>query len=380
MSHRPEITWFANSHDHSVHYIKLGLMRLHRAGEIVFRERPNATAGDLLPAPVRAHPHRRTAVLRVRDGARARLIVLDGEDSIFQTSPLIQWCDLYFSCTYRSRFFSGDSFDLELPWQTDGELDHYQREYGRLQQAFAPHLHKGRPLVPIGPDLDAALPMTWVGARWRGVKHRLSKLRAPWIDWSAQHERFEHRWARLLALRTSEPDVDVVLKDSLWGWPRHRRALHERLSALADRFTIHSELHYREPFAYELGGMPAPNADDYPIRAGGGVPGAYESMLARSRVGVFATGFHFGCRSIVMFAWMQGLRVLSDPFSFESMIDLRELGTRFNDDGDWKSLENLLDETRNERSAERVARQQAFDRLLDPSRCARQLLETTLGA
>ena len=42
MLDRPEVTWFANSHDHSVHFIKLGLMRLHRAGDIVLRERPNA--------------------------------------------------------------------------------------------------------------------------------------------------------------------------------------------------------------------------------------------------------------------------------------------------------------------------------------------------
>lgn len=33
----------------------------------------------------------------------------------------------------------------------------------------------------------------------------------------------------------------------------------------------------------------------------------YEQLLASSRLGVFATGFHYGWRTIVTFAWAVGL-------------------------------------------------------------------------
>lgn len=122
MPAKPGVTWFANSYHHSIRYIKLGRMRMHRAREIVLRERPNDTAHNLLLTAVREHCHRRTGALQIRHHSRSRRVHA--------------------------------------------------------------HLHKARPPIPIGPDLDVALPHSWQGARGRGLRHRVTKLNRPWIDWA----------------------------------------------------------------------------------------------------------------------------------------------------------------------------------------------------
>ena len=377
---RPVVTWFANNHEHSLHYAKFGLMAMARAGEIRFLECPNATASaDLLPEAVRCHQHRRTVAVRITHGASSRLVILDGEDSIFQTSPLIEHCDLYFSCSYRRKFFEGAPFDLTLPWQTDCELAHYQKKYTDLQNQFGTHLCKGRAFVPIGPNLEWERPNGFFKAKTLALRHRLSQLRAPWIDWGVQCDRFERRWAHLHTLRSQQPVHDVVLKDSLWGWPRHRVALHRQLAELSADFSIRAELHYRVAAPCELGTHPAPDPADFPMTTGGGVTGDYESLLAASRLGVFATGFHYGCRNIVTLSWFLGLRTLVDPPSFEAIYDFTEVGARPHISGSWAELPTELRAAREETPNTRRARQQRFDEVASPSCAARHLIEQALA-
>ncbi|QJE94281.1 hypothetical protein [Luteolibacter luteus] len=376
-----EVIWFRNSHDHSVHYFKLGLMRLARQGEIRFREMRNEEAGELLPAKLREHKHRRTATLSIREGnGKPRIVVLDGEDSIFQLSPLIESCDRYFSCTYRRRFFEGEDFDLALPWQTEDELSHYRDRYRKLQQDYRAHMPKARPLMPIGPDLEWTGPVGGLERKLQSLRHRISKLRAPWLDWQPQHESFEKRWSHFERLRALPVDYDVSLKDSLWGWPRHRTALHRELARHADRYQIRTDLTFRNPLDFELGQHPAPDPKDYPMKSGGGVTGNYEEQIARSRLGVFATGFHYGCRSIVTLAWLLGVRTFSDPLSFESIYDFDELGgLSIHRSGDWSELAQELETARNEAPSARLERQATFDRIASPERAARWILEETLA-
>jgi hypothetical protein len=134
------------------------------------------------------------------------------------------------------------------------------------------------------------------------------------VDWSPQFQRFTARWAQIQALRTLEPQLDVALLDSLWGWPRHRIALHHQLAALAEQgYAIRSRLDYRKPEPYELGDAPTPHPDHFPMQVGATIHGNYEQLLAASRLGVFATGFHYGWRNIVTLAWSLGLQTLQDP-------------------------------------------------------------------
>jgi len=379
---RPSVIWFGNPHEHSLHYVKFGFMQLARRGELRFREIDNARApADLLPEPIRRHAHRRTVAVSLADGAHRRIVVLDGEDSLFQTSPLIASCDAYFTSTYHRRFFAGEPFACALPWQTEPEIAWYRQEYARLQTCFAPHLTKARPLAPLGPALEWTRPPGYVRGKLDALRHRLSLLRAPAVDWGLQHARFERRWAHLLALRRMPLRHDIVLKDSLWGWPRHRIALHRQLAALAPSADIRAELHYHAPTHHAGPADPSLRPEDYPLVTGGGVSGDYEALLASSRLAVFATGFHWGCRNIVTLAWFLGLKVLSDPFLHETWFDFRELGTEYTQGtGDWREIDALLARySRADAIADRPRIQAAFDGLMSPEICARRVLADTFA-
>ena len=271
-------------------------------------------SADALPAVLCKHHHRRTALVEVRHGSTRRLVVLDGEDSIFQTSPY----DFYgVTCTSRAATAVSSSRANTLTSLCPGRrkaipiiMSESTPDFSRISAHTCTRDYQ---TCLIGPDLDCPLPPSWWRDRLRGIKHRVSKLNAPWIDWGAQAHRFEHRWAQLLALRTSQPDMDVVLLDTLWGWPRHRRHLHDRLGELSPKFDIRAAASL--PRTPSLRNRRCHAATTYRQitlwrSSGDGVKGPKE-LLARSRVGVFATGFHYGCRSIVSFAWMQGLKVLS---------------------------------------------------------------------
>lgn len=354
-------------------------MCLDKAGEICFKEILNASApAELLPPAIRQHQHRRTVAIRISDGARSTLVVLDGEDSLFQTSSLIEHCDLYFSCTFRKKFFNREPFDLELPWQTECELRPYREKYQAVQERFRAHLKKGRLFVPIGPNMEPNLPLNFLNAKVLNLRHRIAKLKAPWLDWGVQFSRFERRWEHLRHLRAKTPIHDVILKDSLWGWPRHRIALHQRLRELSSDFKIGAELHYRVAEPYELGTHPAPVREDFPQIVGQGVAGDYETQLASSRIGVFATGFHYGCRNIVTLAWFLGMRTLVDPQSFEAIYKFEEVGERIHRSGTWAELAAELAAARAELPSERVSRQNRFDQVASPLCAARYLITESL--
>lgn len=378
----PTITWFSNPHEHSLHYVKYGFMRLADKGEIQLSEIPNRLADRAqdLPQEIRNHTHRRTVAVRISHPEKSQLVVLDGEDSIFQTSPLIQWCDLYFSCSYRKHFFENEDFDLGYTWQNENEILFYKKAYKSLQDKYAEHLHKGRPLYPIGPSMEWKEKLNFWERRLRNLRHRYSNRNAPFINWRLQYERFRKRWDRLLSLRSSPIKYDIVLKDSLWGWPQHRHNLHKKLQSLAGKYEIRSELNYSPKWGKSHPDEVHPEEGEFPIIVGGGIQDNYEKMLSESRIGVFATGFHWGCRNIVTLAWLLGLKVLSDPFIFQSWFDFEELGVEFTQSGDWSEIEEVL--ARFDAEAAQVERnriQNSFDRLMGPEVAARRVIDCAIN-
>lgn len=375
---KPAVTWFRNRHEHSLHYAKFGLMQLARAGEITFREIAIQHSGDLLPEVFRTYDYARGVTVNVEEGRARRLLYLDGQDSIFQLSPLLREVDLYFTCTYHRPFFEGQPFSLGFPWQTECELSHYRQLYATLQTQYAPFLSRVRPFLPIGPGMTMAEDRSWLGQKLHNLRWRWSQRKAPWVEWCFQFARFQKRWEQLRQLRQEEPQLDIALRDSLWGWPRHRVALHKKLSRLSNRFQIQAELHYRKPFDYEIGTHPAPVPADFPLKTNGGVTSDYETQLARSRLAVFATGFHFGCRSIMTLAWLLGLKTYLDPLIFESTFPFAELEPDFNESGDWSTLEASLEAAQQETSSDRQRRQQIFDRVASPHVGASYLIEESL--
>lgn len=379
MQNQPVITWFSNNHEHSLHWIKLGLMRLSETGCIQLYDIPCHLARGELPDHWVTHSYRRLVALKVKFEKKEILVLLDGEDSVFQTSPLILDCDYYFSCAFHKPFFSGAPFSMALPWQSKSELSFYIDSYRHLQAEFSEHLYKAYPLGPIGPELESAPAMNWSRQKMRNVRHRLRRLLTPTLNWSYQHRRFESRMQALARLRKVQPIHDVVLRDSLWGWPRHRIALHARLAALNGRFDIRTLLTWRKAEDYELGDETAPDPGTFPRTAGFAIPPDYEAGLAASRLGVFATGFHYGCRSITTLAWYLGLRTYVDPLSFDSGVDLTGLDIAVNHEGNWPQLEHFLDVAASEPIQERERRQNIFDQELAPERLAARMLDVITG-
>jgi len=373
---KPRITWFTNNHEHSTHYIKFGLMQMAEAGEIVLREVPVVAAGALLPSELVHHPYRRLVVLLVENGSRRKLVAIDGEDSPFQLSNVIEYVDLYFTCTYAPCFYESRTFEFALPWQTESELSHYRQLQFEITERYGHHFHKVRPSAPMGPNLDV-----WqehpnlLRRRWHNLRHKIRSALTPWTDWRPQYQRFQKRWNQILDLRHQPILYDVVLKDSLWGWPRHRIELHRELAQLAaNGAAICSELNYRQAFAYELGDHAAPDPDLFPMVSGGDIGADYEAMLAASRLGVFATGFHYGWRNIVTFAWALGLKTLQDPFLYTFLFDPAPFYQSLGAEG-WQNLGQIICAARLETSAERQCRWILYDKEAAPQRLSALLLD-----
>jgi hypothetical protein len=231
--------------------------------------------------------------------------------------------------------------------------------------------------VPIGPELESEAPLSPSRQRLHNLRYRIRKAFTRTIDWLPQYERFEKRWDKLHELRTLEPRYDVVLKDSLWGWPHHRMALYRKLAALSGTFEIRAELHYREPEAYELGDHLSPDPANFPFKTGAGITGDYEEMLAASRLGVFATGFHWGCRNIVTLAWFLGLPVYMDKPLFEAIYDFSDFKLFYNETDSWSQMEEHLKNLST--PAEKEKYQAVFDRIASPEAAARHILSTVFN-
>lgn len=107
----------------------------------------------------------------------------------------------------------------------------------------------------------------------------------------------------------------------------------------------------------------------------------YEKMLASSRLGVFATGFHFGWRNIVTLAMMVGLPIYCDHFLITHRQNYEGYTLFKNEPGDWRIIEELL---LTYRDADRLletkrSNQRFFDRHLSPEVVAGNLIADTLG-
>jgi hypothetical protein len=374
----PQVTWYRNGHEQSVQLHKFGLMQLAAAGRIRLRELPVTAAAAELPPELVAHPWRRLVVIAVEHGGERRLAAIDGEDSPFQLSDVLRHVDRYFTCTYAPCFYEERRFGFALPWQTAAERRPYEEWQERVTDRLGHLFHRVRPTAPIGPALPDIRKDPWLTTRLRHLRTKVRRGFTASIDWRPQLAGFEARWSQLQHWRGLQPSADVVLKDSLWGWPRHRIALHRELARLAsDGWTVRAELHHRQVEPYELGDQPPPDPAAFPLLVGGGVGPGYETALAASRVGVFATGFHYGWRNIVTLCWAIGLPVLCDPIPYRFPFDHRPLLSWTG--GDWSDLEARLLTLAVPDAAARQRRLAHFDAVCSPLAVGQQLLDDCLG-
>jgi len=124
--------------------------------------------------------------------------------------------------------------------------------------------------------------------RLANLRHKLQLRLQGTVDWLPQFQHFTARWVQIQALRTLEFQLDVALLVSLWGWPRHRIALHRQLAAIAEQsYAIRSRLDYLKPEPTNLDMFPRLRPVTFSCRLG---PPSSVTMSSCSRppVSVFS--------------------------------------------------------------------------------------------
>lgn len=374
------VSWFRNGHEHRNYWLRFGLMRLHRAGAIIYRERPltDCVSAGFDPAMVR-HEHRHTSLIAIEASKSKVRCIVDSEDSFFCMAGILSHADRYFCAGYNDAFFREKAFEPPYAWLKPAEVVRYAARASEIVSSQGAFFDRVRPFVPIGPDTARKSPVGRLNQRLRNLEHKLATRRSSDEPWRHAWQDFEVRYAQLLALRGLPAEQDIVLHDTLWGWPRHRVALHRQLADL-DRqgYRIHSRLNWAEPSEWDGSSAKPLDPTDFPMLTG--KIDNYEAMLAGSRLAVFATGFHWGWRNIMTLALMLGLPVLVDRLFLQPWFDLDQFDIMQNDAENWSGLKAALD-SMDAPACKRIAErnQSAFDNLLTPEKVAEYFIGAALA-
>ncbi len=374
------VKWFNNSHEHRNYWLRYGFMRLCRQGRLSYEEHPLAACVNSgFDAAVAAHEHRHTSVVSIEQGTQRVRCVVDSEDSFFYMSPLVRYADCYFCSGYNRRFFTQGTFIPPYAWQEPSEVEFYVRRARELVDDYGRHFGRVRPFVPICPDLNLKTSPGAAELKLRNAYDKFLRRVSSKTSWFFTFVDFERRHRKLLNLRKAPLRYDIVAQDTLWGWPRHRYSLHIQLRALAESGrTVHARLRWSDPVPMDGSDRRPVAAADFPFETGH--VGDFESMLASSRLAVFATGFHWGWRSIMALALMWGLPVHADRLLLEPWFDMREFAMTWNDGPDWAGIRGALDAVTDEEHARIGERNRAaFDALLAPEKVAEYVLRTALA-
>jgi hypothetical protein len=374
-----EVTWFRHNDEHRNELLRYGFMRLAKAGRIRYREVPlsEATSAGFSPGVTASPPHH-ASVLSVCSGGNRLRCLVDSEDSFYWMSPLISEVDLYLCAGFNAEFFQGKEFPRPNDWQSEDEVSYYRRTAAELIGRYGPHFSKVRPFVPIGPNLGDREQIGAALRKIRNARHKIGSRLSDGMYWQLDYEAYSRRYAQLLALRRAPLKYDVVINDSLWGWPARRISLHNELDALKDRFAIHAKLSWAPPVSFDASDRLGLRAAEFPRMIGQITD--YEEMLASSRLGIFATGFHWGWRSIMTLTMLFGIPVLTDRLLLQPWFDMEQFDLTFNDADDWSCIaESLKNISAEDWRARRERNAHLYDTLMAPEAVASYVVETARG-
>lgn len=373
------VYWFDNPYEHRNHWLKLGLMRLHWQGRLELHLHPlhEAVKNGFSPKAVeRAYRHIAYLVLE-KDNRKINVLV-DSEDSFIQLCPLIKEVDIYFKAGFNTNFHRHQRFIDPLPWQSEEDIRWYREESERIWEMYGKEFNKIRKFIPISPEMRL-IPQQkgYLRQKVSNLKYKLHKKLGNSLAWEEVYQRFEQRYTYLKALRDQSLNYDVVLLDSLWGWPEHRYRLHQKLKGLSGEYQIYSRLAWRQNNV-KYGQIGDLSEKKFPLETKL-LEGNYEEMIASSRLGVFATGFHWGWRSIMAMAFMVGLPVYMDRLLLEPYFDMGEFIWYENKD-EWASLEDTLQRIDDKKWQDiKKHNQQVYDSYMDPVKVGEYFISTALN-
>jgi len=367
-----KIIWFTNSHEHRNHLLKYGLMQLDQKKKIKFVERDNSSLLDYqVSSTINEHVHRHTSFLIYINGNKTKKILLDSEDSFVHLCPLIKDVDIYFCAAYNTNFHLEKKFVDIYEWQSEEDVIEYRKKSQDLILNFGEHFYKIRKFIPIGPNLSQPISRSLLQQKKLNVIDKVFKIFLKQRFWKSELEMFESRYQYMLKLRSQNLIYDVVLYDTLWGgWARHRYSLHVKLKDLCNRFKIHSVLKWDETAATSEF-----KKEQFPIISNP-IQENYEEMLASSRLGVFATGFHWGWRNIMTLSLLFGIPIYMDKPILEPYFDFNEFQIYNNNDG-WDALESYINQIDSDIWIKtKQHNQSVYDKYMTPEKVAEYFINT----
>jgi hypothetical protein len=378
-----KITWFRHDHENRNDLLRFGFMRLELAKEIEYKERPFKDAfrfgfnKALLEFPDIKHL---SFILFEKKGFKVKCIV-DSEDSFVLVSPLIEFADLYLCAGYNADFFERKKFIAAYRWQDENDLAWYKETLEKKILLLGDHFYKTRRFIPIAPNLTNHLTFPLFKRKLLNMENRFNIKTGRGMRISDDLKAFEIRYAYLQSLRQNTLNYDIVLNDSLWGWPRHRINLHKNLAALKhDGYKIHSILKWGSPVEYDGSCREPQDPMQFPMVTSE-IDGSYEVMLASSRLAVFACGFHWGWRNIMMLALMAGIPVLTDRLITEAYFDMKDFYIKEIEDHDWLPVEYALKEIPDSEWLTIKKRNQGiYDKYMSPEAVASYFIRTAESA
>jgi hypothetical protein len=374
---KTKITWFRHHHENRNDLLRFSLMRLHYQGEVHYTERPFTEAGNYgFSKAVTTYPDpRHLSFLLVQNNKTTIRCLVDNEDSFALISPLIKEVDVVFCAGYNSDFFEKKQFVNPYAWQDDTDLAWYKNTIERKIQDIGPHFHKIKKFVPIAPNLANPLPLSGWKRKYRNLEHKLNRIIGKGNQFADDYKGFELRYAHLQELRNKHLQYDVVLNDSLWGWPNHRINLHRQLQSLHMKgYKVHSILKWNDPVEHDGSVIKTVDPHPFPLKTLP-IDQNYELMLAQSRLAVFACGFHWGWRNIMMFALMTGIPVLTDRLLTEAYFDMNEFQFFQQEDHGWDSVEEHLKTIDEEKwKSIKTHNQAVYDKYMNPEQVGHYFL------
>lgn len=340
----PQVTWFRHSHENRNDLLRFGLMRLHYRGEIRYVELPfdDIERFGFSKAVTGQKDPRHLSFLLVQTGTNKLRCLVDNEDSFALVTPLIAEVDVCFCAGFNSDFFEKKQFVHAYSWQDEIDIRGYKKLMEEKLEKLGTHFGKIKKFIPIGPNQGSSVPVAAWKQKLRNVESRLNKIVGKGNDFSEIYKGFELREGYIKELRNADLHYDIVLNDSLWGWPQHRINLHKKLQDLHSRkYDIHSILSWTPPVGIDGSMEKRVDAAGFPIITSP-IYDSYETMLSKSRLAVFACGFHWGWRNIMMLALQIGIPVLTDRLLTEPYFNMNEFKIFQQEDDLWSSVEPTL--------------------------------------
>ena len=376
---KTKVIWFRHPHDGRNELLRFGLMRLHYNGVLTYAELPFDEAFKYgFSRVITTYPDiRHLSFLVIKKNATTIRCVVDNEDSFALISPLIKEVDVYFCSGYNSDFFEKKQFVKPYNWQKEQDIIWYKDTIDRKINELGDHFYKIKKFIPIAPNLYHNVPLSWPMRKFRNIEHRINQVIGRGHNFSDVYKGFEIRYAFLKELRNKKLKYDVTLNDSMWGWPQHRINLHSQLKSLHSKgYKIHSALKWTDPVIHDGSYMMKQDNNNFPLQTNP-IDHPYEEMLAQSKLAIFACGFHWGWRNIMMFSLMVGLPVVTDRLLTEAYFDMNEFHLLQQEDHSWSSLETRLTEINEHRWNDiKLHNQHVYDKYMSPDSVASYFMKS----